>query len=664
MAARKTPPTTRAHRITQPKVWWGAESTDNVAGLAFAVLREQYMLQESRYRQFRKFAAVYEYGARASEQATVKDKTVTDAILAYNRSMNAVDSLVADVCAAKIGPMFSTIGGTWSEQQDAKTATRAMEGTFEELHFDEHAEDVILDAASMSGTGLLKVYADLDACKVVYDRAHPLDIVYPEAETRYRQPRQMMQRMVYDRACLAEQYGVSSREMEKSARARRDAIMDAPSASPGELYDVDDSLVEVVECWHLPSRYAEGDDDDAETSGDGRHVICIENLVLLDEEWRRPRFPFAEYTPRRPRTGFWGIPFMRQCAPAQRELERLDERIQRAARRMGGAYFLVHKSAKVNERKLANDAGVFVEYEGTGGPPTEWTPAMAHPQFFDYRERLASEMLRFAGRNEMGAQGQVPAGLSNTSGKALNTFIDEGSKYIGNWLRARERFTVDTCDLTLDAIEQLVEKRPNLTARYKDGPMYEVVEWRRIIEGRERMVLNVTPINGLASSPSGKLAQVTEWYNSKAIDDKTWRKMSGLPDLEAQNALDMSFGDLIMKTLDAMVKDGAYRSPEPFYPLDMAKETASKFYCMISAQGVPEAAQKLVRQYIADCDALMQPPPEQPLGELPQPPGPPGGMPAPMPGGPMDPAMMGAPPPPMPMDPMMGGAMPPGMAAE
>jgi hypothetical protein len=597
--------------------WWAKKEPHDAL---VALVREQYDNQHLRYATFRRYASIYEFSYRAAERLS-KGKQVDDEILAYNRAANTIDTVLAQTCAARILPMCSTDGGTYDEQQLAEEAQRALEGVFDEVEFDEKFEEMARDAEASSGTGFIKIYPDFDAMCVRADRVPPDDMIFDEAETRYGDPRCFYQRIVIDRYVAADLYGRPRSEDDDalvgSGKSRKEAILDAPEASAHDDEEPDEAMIEIFEGWRRPSIEAANDndgdeDDDApkrkhKTCG-GRRVVAIQGVTLEDDDDGEP--PFVWYTPKRSFRGFWGIPLMRYIISAQREGEVLDDKLQRAHNRIGGSNFLAPKSAGMGSKNIGNGVGRIFEYEGQI-PPSPFTPDPVNPQTYQYRETIANDMLRFTGQSSMAARGDKPAGLN--AGKAIMAYADETSRYNGNRFRARERVVKRATKLILDAIEKLVERDPGLTARLRDGSGYRTIPWKRILEIRHKLVWKTTPINALTQNWVGRQQTVDSWFNSGAIDANRWRKLSEIPDLAAQNAQDMAFGDLIESQLSKMVRTGEYSSPEPFYPLEEAKTIAAKFYCMCVEQGVSEPRLKLIRDFIQDCDRLAQPP-EAPPG--------------------------------------------------
>lgn len=632
--------------------WWAEDAKGKRHERLFTLIRQQQIGQQQRYMTMRRYISTYEYGWRAADRVTAKDKYLDETTLFFNRAQNAVDTIVSLVTAPSITPLAFTEGGSWEERENAKLATRALQGLCQEKDLDGIFEDVCYDAA-MCGTGFAKIYAEPETGELCIERVNPLDVFFDEAETRYRQPRCLYHRQFVDRAVAAERWGVPSKALEGSAKRRREAIERAQMASSVDGYEPSDDIIEVIEAWHLPStpesevEEAESEEESKREATDGRHTITIDGFDVVDEPWDDPKFPFAMYTPKKPRVGVWGIPLMRQLAAGQRELEALDVKLQRAHRRMGGSHILVHKDAKIAKRTLTNDQGDILEWEGNNAP-TEWTPAPANPQTYDYRERVAADMLRFVGSNQLQANGMNPLG-ANASGRAITTLLDESVRYLGQWFRARNRWTLDVVDLVLDAIEDLVEANPKLAARYVSPGGYQQVPWKQICEMRETLAIRVEPVNATSISAAAKADELFQRLNAQLITPEQFKAQDTMVDLRAEDDVDLADRDIIDKTLAHMVRTGEYISPEPFDNLALIVNRGGKFYNMLRRHNAKDSDLALVRQYILDAQDLLSPPQAPPDGSgapSPAPPPGPSGGGSPMSGEPPMPPEAGPVPPP------------------
>ncbi len=606
--------------------------------------------QMTRYQQIVRFATLYQYGAKAYPSMTPRLKVTNDAELSFNRCFFVIRTILADTFTVEVTPQFYCEGGTFEERDFAEDATSAIQGVLEECGYRREEERCATDALASAGSGFLRVGPDFAQSTVVCRRVNPLDVLFDEVEARDGVPQTVYVRHNLDKGVASSTFDVALAGMNVHGTfAERELALQG--ADTIDVLSDDRTMkqrnrLEIWEAIHRPSRYL----SPGNASEDGMQLYACNGATLACNEWDSPRFDIVDFTPIPSFSGLYGIPLMRFLASPQIELELVDLRMQRAIRRLGGVNIAVPRQAKISARQLTNDSGMIFEYDGQVMPQALVTPPF-HDSVLQYRQLLDQDVVKFAGQNMTAATGSIPPNLTNVSGKALNTALDTGSRVNAYVLRERERMIIRVTDLVLDAITKLVEKQPDLTARFLKGKGYQEIKWSRILEQRRKWVLRCKPINALSTHPTARLQQATELLSQRAIDNTEWRRITRIGDVKANDMLVLSPEDRIEQLLDQIVATGKYRWPEEFYDLQKCMQVGVAYYQMAQVQNVPEDRLKSLRQWCTDTQYLMdkaeedarrkalaaqamQAPPGGPPGGGPPPPGgggPPG---AGAPGGP------------------------------
>ncbi len=615
------------------EAWWCHEEHHEAHDFLIGHITSMRARQSTRYANFNKLNSIYEWGFRAAYAWDSQEEApLMEWSNAFNAAQNVVETVHAQVCRQTLIPMPITTGGGYSQRKRAKDLQKALEGTYDECRVEEIDSDVQMDALNC-GAGFAKVFSEFG--RVCIEFVPCDDLTVDDSEGRYRAPRSMYETKRMDRFKALELYGGTEAWLHGEQATRRERIMRCKvSDSKGTASrEISHDQIDVHTAYHLPS----GPD-----ACDGRMVVCIDGCTLVDVRRDRKRFPFVKCIPRPRRRQFWGLSMMHDLAANQNEYERCTKKNQKAMQKVGGTHILAPRSAGVNPREITNDEGDFVEYDGNV-PPREWTPNAVSSQQLQYTAEIPDTMMRTHGVSPMSAHNEVPAGLSQASGKALQVFKDAGDGRLKPYFKARDRFHVDLCQLIIEEARELVEGDNDYAVGYASKKALEKISWSKVLIDEQEFVLKIFPISALAQDPAAKFEQLQEMLNAGAITIEQFKRLFGLPDLEAENEIDSADTDIIDMNLDIIAMDGRYLSPEPFDNLGLAKMRAGKFYNLCRARkGIPEARLELLRNYIADCDALLQaaaPPP--PPAPPPQP-----GMPA---GPPMPPdAEMPIPPPMMP----------------
>lgn len=614
--------------------------------------------------------SVFQYGGAGRTLDPEEHCSIDDETLTYNAAQNAVETVHAKVFKNKIALMPLTNGGGYLARHRAKEMEKAIEAIYDENDGDVVEEEVGMDAlVTDHGGGALIVDELRDRVGIRHIAVE--DVWYDEAETRMGRPT-----CAYfvpkdgEDVYRAIELFASPLDRDRpgfvgTPESRRAAII-AAAANPANWRRQSKTSyrVDLFEGWH-PATYREEceeeyvDEDTGETKKrtvvkhDGRHVVAVsgDDGTLIDEPWEGS-VPILLYVPRRRRRHVFGLSLMRNLLAPQREYERITAKIQHANQKMGVSGWVAPKDAAMNPREVTageKGAGFVMEYEGQIPPQPIVTSPVASDTYA-YAENIPRSMLERHGISTLAAASQLPAGLANASGKAMQVFEDFEDVRLLPYHRARERFRVELGKLIIETAKRIVDRCGSYKVHYRGKRGLEPIDWSSLIDMVKDMnsfVLKVFPVSQLSKHPAARFAQLTELLNAQAITVEQFKRLFDLPDLEAENQLDTADTDVIDRAMDIMVTTGTYMAPEPFDNFDLIIQRAGKFINVCRQQEVPDDRIKLLRDYIEDTKALkqqaeaeaaakqaaMQPPPA--------PPGmPPMGAPPPMPPGPGPEGMM------------------------
>lgn len=579
--------------------------------------------QSSRYQNMRRMQAVYEYGYTATTEAG-GNGPIEDRLLQFNIAKGAIDTMLAGLLASRITCMVLTEGGTWSQRQRAKLATKAVDGVCDDNDVEELTEDVARDAHT-SYCGFFKVRSDVHAededgdnddadgpkvAEIRVERAIPDDIYVDEAEGRHRKPRCIYHRYFVDRYVALALWGGTDPDLYGAAGDRKAAIRKAPVGGSGEVPELrpenmaSGEMIEVWESWHLPSGPVRFDKNGKATH-DGRHCIAVDGATIVFEPWNRERFPFAVYRPEKAHKGFWGLAAMRQAMAAQREHAVLDHKIQQQNKRMGVTAFVAQQDS-MDLREIADGQGMIWVASNPEAVKPLVVDAVAQ-QTYQYRGTIAQDLLRYFGVSQFSAQNEVPAGLSQASGKALQKFADEGDKRQILRHRALERAKVDLFDLIIDEARACIKAGFAVRTRYHDKHGFEPIDWSeivKVVEDRKAYVVKSFPVGMLAQTPSAKFAQLDVLLERQIITTEQFKRLFGMPDLEAEADVDCADYEMVDRVIDKMVTTGRYMGPlEPWDDPELVLARGRKILQAYRIAEVPDGRLALVRRYLADAEA-------------------------------------------------------------
>lgn len=585
-----------AQGIYEDSNWWRAKENGQQAHVYLMDLVQSLRdKQATRYDNFFKLQSIYEWGYKATYYTgdrkwgngnqSISDVPIQEDVLAYNAAANVIDTVHAKVTKTKIAPMPLTSGGNYIQRSNAKKLGQALDGEFAQNDVEAVKDDVVKEAL-INGTGIAKVFSQWGRIKIEAVPAE--DITFDDGEGRYRTPRCMYHTQFVDRFVLLQTFGDDGDDLEGDPDARKRAILSAPSVTlQGDQAGTHDQI-KVTEAYHLPSRPVEYDDEGDMVTHDGRHVICIDGCTLMDTPWNRNTFPFALYTPVKRRRSVWGLSMMHKLASGEREFEKLTTKIQVAHHRMGGSHFIASRQANLEATELSNALGDLIQVDGPASAVQVFNPDPVSPQTYQYASSIPDNMMRFMGVSPLSAQQQIPAGLSNASGKALQVYEDFESERLVAYHRGIERWILDLAQLIILEARDITKVNPDYKVRFQAKKSIQSVKWKDVLLDEDDFVLDIFPVSMLSKTPAAKFQQLQELLNSGAITLDQFKRLFEMPDLEAENELDTADVDIIDKMLDLIVLKGEDIQPQPFDDLNMAVGRTRKFINLCRVNDVPE----------------------------------------------------------------------------
>jgi hypothetical protein len=435
----------------------------------------------------------------------------------------------------------------------------------------------------------------------------PDEVITDDNESKYGYPRTMYQHKTINREVLAEIFPDAADNIMR-AKFIRDNVQE-----PEGVADV----LSVVEAWHLPS---------GENAKDGRHSIVISNQTLVDEEWTKPFFPIIDFQWSPAPIGYYGIGLAEELNSIQVEINYLAQKIQRLMT-LATSQIWMMKGSQVNQSSMNNEDWSINTY--TGQPPTFMNPQSVSSEYFMHIDRLIGRAYEIAGVAQMNASGVVPRGLE--SGRAIRAYSEQTSKRFLHVQQMWERFHMRAAKLYIDAAADLQQYgEGGYTVLSKTEKGLEEINFKDASMDKNVYQLQVFPTSFLPDTPAGKLETIKELGE---IDPRIQQQMLSLlefPDLERATNLINAPLKLCDRLIEDMLEKGIYRAPEPGWDLQMCVDRMNLQIIEAQNSGYPEERIELLRDFIAESDAMMAQA-QQPAPVAPGVPTPPGAVPQPPP---------------------------------
>lgn len=601
--------------------------------------------------------------------------------LSQNELQNTIETLWAQIFKNRVVPAISASEADFDEWDRARGLSRWLEGIFDETGV---YKEVFPHAGSMfllHGTGFIRVgwkedFYDSDEeedeespdsepmserapkskkkkkyAKIYSWSVSPKYVYVDRIESKHGKPRSIYFKDHVDRFVLFDTYKSDEECFFGTPEERCTGIWKATANDDPEAYGSGTDKCDMITVWeayHLPS---------SPRAKDGRHVIWINGCTLLDEEFTWDRFPLVKMKFGQPNEGYYGESCVKRLAPTQKNLDKLNRKIDSSQDVMGVPRIVVGNNG--NGVKLAHIddiPGGIIVCENVS-QVKDWNAQCASQELYNDRDNAPRKMRSLLGISDFEAQQQIPQGMRDVSGAMIERWVDQGAARHAMDHAQYENAVEDLADLYIRQAEELQKMGYEITT---SAPIaadtkttIELLDFSQVCVDRRRFKIRVQSMSSLPQTFAGKVDAIEKLKNAgNPLPPKTAMRMLEIPDPNGANDILASSEEIIFKNLTYMTKTGRFLSPMPFDDLALIIRMTTDYINWYRIK--PNCDYQIVSvlaQYIDEAVALQKgpggadpnAPPTTTLAALTG-----GGMPGPgMPpgGAPMDPNMV---PPPIP----------------
>ena len=495
-----------------------------------------------------------------------------------NICANMVDTVAAKLCKNRPKATFLTSGGDFSQQRKARRLDKFVFGQFYHTNIYAVMPKVVMDAL-IFGTGFLKVF-QCSQRGITCERVLPSEILCDDHESMYARPQTMYQRKYISLETLKGIYPHLAERLDRVEHA--EAHEDRHNLPP---------QLEVIEAWHLP----------AVKGGEGRHTICVDGLVLVDELYHKMHFPFVTLRYQERLLGYYGRGLIEALTGIQIELNRLLRAIQEQ-QHLAKPKILVEMGSQVSKMQLSNEVWGVINYTGT--PPTFFVPKTVSPDVVNHIDRLYNRAFEIAGVSMLDATSRKPAGLE--SGVALREYNDITTERFMLLAQRYEQAFLDAGKLMIDLARDLHESGEDTEVISHGDKDIEKIKWSEIQLQDDMYVMKVFPTNLLPATPAAKLQRTIEMLQGGLLDKQQALVLLDYPDLESVNNMATAAYKDIQLIIEEMLENGKYHVPEPMMNIPMALKMVNSAYLHAKVNGAPEERLDLLRRFLEESATLLQ----------------------------------------------------------
>jgi len=351
----------------------------------------------------------------------------------------------------------------------------------------------------------------------------------------------------------------------------------------------------------------------------GRHVICLQNVDLLDEEYDKDYFPVVKVEYNKPIIGYLGQSVVDELSPIQGEIDRILTTMQSIMKQVSVPRVFVDTRSNINTNHMTNRVGVIVTYDGQGGnAPIIHNGAAMPPELPAQLEFLIAQGYARVGLSTQDTQGMKPSGL--TSGEALKTLNDQKSE---RWQTLQKQYEQTHVNLAQTILREIAGLDLKLVS-FDDKIGMTQISTKKIPKDAESFVIQMFPVSALPSDPVGRIDTLSKYVALGVLTPDALPDLLNIPDLNSRMTLLNAPRKYIEMSIEQMMDKKVYTAPEPYNDLAYGLSYAIKMYAFEQTNDNDQQRLTLLRRYINDVRSLIaqaspQPTPPQlpPAGQAP-----------------------------------------------
>jgi hypothetical protein len=401
-----------------------------------------------------------------------------------------------------------------------------------------------------------------------------------DAEAVYGEPRSLYQVRAVDKRVLAALYPGKAKEIDKAS---------APDYRFYGQHSIANQAL-VYEGWHLPS---------SPDAKDGWHDIAVDTGTLYSERYRHETFPFGVVRWNEESLGWWGTGLAQQLTGIQYEINMLVRQAQIGLYSSGNMKVAVERGSKIVNAQINNDMWL-TKLEYTGQPPIFMTPEPLSGTLKEMLQFYVDQAYAITGISQLAARGEIPAGLSG-SGRAQLVYKDSDSQRFVQVTRQYEHMHVDLGERALEAAADIYEECGEYSIPYATRRKVENLGFEDIEGDKDEFVVQADISSALPYTLAGRTALADQWKMSGYIDNWQAKKLSGVPDVDAELSMSLAPIELIDERIDRILSKGEVLSPHPRMDLQLAFDRATLAFQRAELDGAPPDRLDLLGDFIDAC---------------------------------------------------------------
>jgi hypothetical protein len=442
--------------------------------------------------------------------------------LEYSALRSVRDAMRARLATRKPKPRAYTAGARYTVREKARQTTKQIKQIFSRSGIYPQGHRVFNDVMDY-GIGFYKSFESGGLIRT--QRVHPRMVVMDEPD--YGDPSVWFNFFDVRKSALVKDHPDFESEIMRSS------LVDLHKGGAKEGSESDDWTT-VVESWYCP------------TSKDGRHIISVNEIPLVDDSWRSTVPGVVPVRFFEPGSGYVGDCLVDICGSLQDRIYFLLAKITDMMNLGGTLKILVDGGSGLDVEVMSNELIQVLKYNGTKGIPVQVVQIPAiDPVYFQELDRCEGKVYSLMGVSDMWVSSEKPPGLN--SGKALGEMEDITST---RFLDVSQKVDNSFVDLAWSCTS-LASSIPGFRVSVNG----EDVPWKEIQLDEDEYDISIAPVSILPDTSPGVIQKIIDDAQLDAniaadqlvlfdsIDHEAYVRQIIAPKLACEKYLDEIFWD-------------------------------------------------------------------------------------------------------------------------
>lgn len=358
--------------------------------------------------------------------------------------------------------------------------------------------DVLRDAATCD-VGYVLTEVDAKAMTVNDYRVSPWEVLVDPQDARDGAPICLYRRRRSTKAEQIASHPDSESEIKNAGgeiEDTQDVDMARYVASSG--YPTVDPII-VYEWWKLP----------LSEDTPGRHVKCIANHVLVDEEWTRQSFPLAPLWWEKSAIGWSGVSLASTVETIDDSLNEILGRVIDVVRRtaIGTKYV---RNGTTDSTTIADEDCMVVNFDGVEPGIKYEAPEPVSQVHLELLKILEDAAYRFSGISQATATAQKQPGIE--AGVAIRMVADMQSQRLSMALKAFQMLFVQIARNQIAAIRELAKEDKQFSVRWAGSGFLKTIDWASVDLDDDKFVLQLDRAPGIKDTPADRAQSAKDYF--------------------------------------------------------------------------------------------------------------------------------------------------------